>query len=111
MFVFINDNLFDCLVLFWCTIQPSYADTNEGEYTALDIIDEDNSSNDEIGDLVDLHQRASLRPFFLHQRKSIQPFVGKLASLRPFVGKRASLRPFTGKRASLRQARYINQRK
>jgi hypothetical protein len=91
------------LVLLWCTVQPTYADTNEEEeHHLVENKDEDNSGDDRIDDFLDLYRRASLRPVVLHQRASLRPFAGKRASLRPFAGKRASLRPFAGKRASLR---------
>jgi hypothetical protein len=109
--IFINHNLFDFLVLFWCTIQPSYADTNEDEHYLVDNAEEDNSAADEIDDYVNFYRRASLRPVVLNQRASLRPFAGKRASLRPFAGKRASLRPFAGKRASLRPTNYMGKRK
>ncbi len=90
------------LVLLWCTVQPSYADTNEEEHNLVANTEEDSSVGDDIDDYVDFYRRASLRPVVLHQRASLRPFAGKRASLRPFAGKRASLRPFAGKRASLR---------
>jgi len=85
------------IVLLWCTVQPSYADTNEQHMA--DATDEDNSAGndvDQIDDILDLYRRASLRPF-----------AGKRASLRPVVvHQRASLRPFAGKRASLRPTSF-----
>jgi hypothetical protein len=99
------------VVLLWCTVQPTYADTNEEEHHVVENIEEDNNVSDEVGDFIDLYDRASLRPVVLHQRASLRPFAGKRASLRPFAGKRASLRPFAGKRASLRPANYMGKRK
>ncbi|CAF0865357.1 unnamed protein product [Rotaria sordida] len=89
------------LVLLWCTVQPSYADTNE-EHHVVHSSEEDDNIDGEIDEIDDLYRRASLRPYGLQQRASLRPFAGKRASLRPFAGKRASLRPFAGKRASLR---------
>lgn len=108
LFLVIIDLTF--LVLLWCTVQPTYADTNEEEHHLMNKSDEDNSV-DEIDDYVNFYRRASLRPVVLHQRASLRPFAGKRASLRPFAGKRASLRPFAGKRASLRPATYMGKRK
>ncbi|CAF0720120.1 unnamed protein product [Rotaria sp. Silwood1] len=99
------------ILLLWCTVQPTYADTNEEEHHVIDNTEEDNNSDDEINDFDDLYRRASLRPYGLQQRASLRPFAGKRASLRPFAGKRASLRPFAGKRASLRPANYVGKRK
>ncbi|CAF1470851.1 unnamed protein product [Adineta steineri] len=96
------------IIFLWCKVQPSYADTNEQEQHVGENIEDDNNDSDE---LIDLFERASLRPVSLQQRASLRPFVGKRASLRPFVGKRASLRPFTGKRASLRPANHMGKRK
>jgi hypothetical protein len=112
IFFFLYKNLFDFfVVLLWCTVQPSYADTNEEEHHLIDNAEEDNSAVDEIDDSVNFYRRASLRPVVLHQRASLRPFAGKRASLRPFAGKRASLRPFAGKRASLRPANFMGKRK
>ncbi len=99
------------IVLLWCTVQSTYADTNEEEHHVVDNIEEDNSAGDEMDDFMDFYRRASLRPIILNQRASLRPFHGKRASLRPFAGKRASLRPFAGKRASLRPANHLGKRK
>ena len=85
------------LVLLWCTVQPSSAESTEEDRHLIDSTDEDHS----LEDFLELYRRASLRPVVLQQR----------ASLRPFAGKRASLRPYAGKRASLRPAHYMGKRK
>ncbi|CAF3377653.1 unnamed protein product [Rotaria socialis] len=91
------------LILLWCTVQPSYADTSEDEkHPVVDSTAEENNVDDELEDFAEFYRRASLRPYGLQQRASLRPYAGKRASLRPYAGKRASLRPYAGKRASLR---------